>query len=36
MMKETAQRPLAGSPPSVSTAEEARALARAENHEPTF
>ncbi|MDF4250869.1 MFS transporter [Streptomyces sp. WMMB303] len=36
LMKETARRPLAGSPPSVSTPEEARALARAENHEPTF
>ncbi|NSC20007.1 MFS transporter [Streptomyces albus subsp. chlorinus] len=30
LMKETAQQPLAGSPPSVSTHEEARALARAE------
>jgi MHS family proline/betaine transporter-like MFS transporter len=35
-MKETARQPLAGSPPSVSTHEEARALARAETNEPTF
>ncbi|GAA2615940.1 MFS transporter [Streptomyces axinellae] len=35
-MKETAQQPLEGSPPSVSTDEEARALARAQANEPTF
>lgn len=35
-MKETAQQPLEGSPPSVSTDEEARALARAQTNEPTF
>lgn len=35
-MKETAQQPLAGSPPSVSTDEEARELARAQTTEPTF
>ncbi|WP_326807108.1 MULTISPECIES: MFS transporter [unclassified Streptomyces] len=34
LMKETAQQPLPGSPPSVSTDEEARALARPETHEP--
>ena len=35
-MKETAQQPLEGSPPSVSTDEEARAMARAQANEPTF
>ncbi|NSC21910.1 MFS transporter [Streptomyces albus subsp. chlorinus] len=35
-MKETARKPLEGSPPAVSTHEEARALARAETNEPTF
>lgn len=35
-MKETAQQPLEGSPPSVATDEEARALARAQTNEPTF
>ncbi|WP_326690118.1 MFS transporter [Streptomyces sp. NBC_01795] len=35
-MKETAQQPLEGSPPSVSTPEEAHALARAQTNEPTF
>ncbi|MDJ1133253.1 MFS transporter [Streptomyces iconiensis] len=35
-MKETAQQPLQGSPPSVSTDEEAREMARSQTNEPTF
>lgn len=36
VMKETAQQPLDGSPPSVATEEEARAIIASRTHEPRF